>query len=108
MSNTQIGLNDLYQLHANLKEGEVILDVRRPEEYKEAHIPNSLNVPVDELSGRTQDLKSYKKIFIHCKRGGRAKTAFELLQNAGLDNLVCVHDAGMDLWLEKNYPSVKG
>lgn len=104
MSNTLMTLQELYENSKKLAPGEVILDVRRPDEYAQGHIENALNIPVDVVSERASELKDYKKVYIHCKRGGRAKTAFESLKNAGLDNLVCIHDAGMDQWIEKGYP----
>jgi rhodanese-related sulfurtransferase len=51
-----------------------------------------------------EELKKFKTVYIHCKRGGRAKTAFETLQSLGLENLVCIEDAGMDAWRERGYP----
>lgn len=104
MSNNHISLLDFYETHLKLGPGEVILDVRNSDEFNEAHIEGALNIPVTELPQRFGELKDYKKIYIHCKRGGRAKTAFETLTQKGLDNLVCVHDAGMDLWIEKGFP----
>jgi rhodanese-related sulfurtransferase len=86
---------------------EVILDVRRPDEFSEGHMPKALNIPVDQLATRTAELKNFSKIYIHCKRGGRAKTAYETLSNLGLDNLVCIHDGGMDMWIENGYPVEK-
>jgi rhodanese-related sulfurtransferase len=104
MSNTKISLDELHQRHRNLEANEVILDVRRPDEFAEAHIENALNIPLDEVAGRMEELKKFKTVYIHCKRGGRAKTAFETLQSLGLENLVCIEDAGMDAWRERGYP----
>lgn len=107
MSNKLLGLNDFYKLHKSLKPGEVILDVRRPDEFEAGHIENALNIPLDQVPQRVDELRKYSTIYIHCKRGGRARSAFEVLSQAGLENLVCVHDAGMDLWMESGYPTVK-
>ena len=104
MSNTLITLEEFQRLHEKLGTGEVVLDVRREEEYSAGHIPKALNIPVDQVAEKADELKKYTKIYIHCKRGGRAKTAFEALSVKGLTNLVCIHDAGMDLWHEKGYP----
>lgn len=107
MSNSLLTLVDFYNLHQKMGPNEVILDVRRPDEYSEGHMPKALNIPVDQLATRTEELKHFAKIFIHCKRGGRAKTAFETLGNLGLNNLVCIHDGGMDMWIENGYPVEK-
>ncbi|MGE3609063.1 MAG: rhodanese-like domain-containing protein [Bacteriovoracaceae bacterium] len=104
MSNTHMTLMEFYKTHNKLNPGEVILDVRRPDEFAEGHIPGAINIPVDQVSGQLDKLKSFKSIYIHCKRGGRAKTAFDLLSGAGLSNLICVHDAGMDAWIENGFP----
>lgn len=102
--NTELTLHDLHPVHKQLKAGEVILDVRNPDEFSAGHIPGAINIPLPELEQRQGELKSHAKIFIHCKRGGRAKTARDLLAGAGFTNLVCVGDAGMDLWIESGYP----
>ncbi len=107
MSNTHMTLNDFYNLHHKLAAGEIILDVRTVEEYLAGHIENALNIPLDQLPGKLNELKNFSTIYIHCKRGGRARTAFDALSQMGLKNLVCIHDAGMDLWIEKGYPVKK-
>jgi rhodanese-related sulfurtransferase len=107
MSNSQITLTDFYKLHQDLAANEVILDVRGEDEFAAGHIPNALNIPIDQISERTAELKNFSKIYIHCKRGGRAKRAFESLEQLGLKNLVCIHDAGMDMWIESGYPVKK-
>jgi rhodanese-related sulfurtransferase len=100
-------LEDFYNLHHKLAANEIILDVRTVEEYSAGHIENALNIPLDQLPGKLNELKNFSMIYIHCKRGGRARTAFDALSQMGLKNLVCIHDAGMDLWIEKGYPVKK-
>lgn len=99
-----MSLVDFFHQHQKIASKDVILDVRRPDEYSEAHIKHALNIPVDQLGERSQELKSFDTIYIHCKRGGRAKTAMETLSAQGFNNLVCINDAGMDLWIENGYP----
>lgn len=105
MSNTLMTLDDLKKTSEKLGASEVILDVRRPDEFAQGHIKGALNIPVDQVAGHVEELKKYARVFIHCKRGGRAKTAFDLLAGAGLTNLTCVSEAGMDQWIERGYPT---
>ena len=107
MSTNQMTLTEFYDLHHKLGAKEVILDVRRPDEFAEGHIEGALNIPLDQLPARLSELKDFSSIYIHCKRGGRAKSAFDVLSQLGLKNLVCIYDAGMDLWIEKGYPVKK-
>lgn len=107
MSNTLLTLKEFAGSHLKLGKKDVIVDVRNPDEFASGHIKGALNFPLPEVAQHADELRKYEHVYIHCKRGGRAKTAFEALKNAGLDNLVCVHDAGMDLWIESGYPVEK-
>lgn len=107
MSNARITLNEFFQLHQDLPANELILDVRGADEFAAGHIPKAVNIPVDQIEKHISELKDYSKIYIHCKRGGRAQTAFNCLEKSGLNNLVCIGDAGMDAWIESGYPVKK-
>ncbi len=104
MNHKTMKLHDLYKKSHQLQDGEIILDVRNPDEYNQVRIKGSLNIPLPELESRYEELKKFKTVFIHCKRGGRAKTALQFLQSKGLPSLICVDDAGIDLWVESGYP----
>lgn len=107
MSNAMLTLKEFGDSHLKLGKNDVILDVRNPDEFAAGHIKGAINFPLPEITQHVQELKKYENVYIHCKRGGRAKTAFDALKNAGLENLVCIHDAGMDLWIESGYPVEK-
>lgn len=104
MSGMHMSLDELYAKHGKLDKNEIILDVRNPDEFLEGHIAGAMNIPLPQIPERVNELKDFGKIYIHCKRGGRAKSAFEALQKLGLSNIVCVGDAGMDAWQERGYP----
>ena len=108
MSNTMMTLKEFHDSHLKLGKNDVILDVRNPNEFQEAHIAHAINIPVTEVAQHADELKKYDHVYIHCKRGGRARTALEALSQAGLNNLVCIGDAGMDVWIESGYPVVRG
>ncbi len=104
MSNTLLGLKEFHEMHLNLSKNDVILDVRNPGEYAEGHIKGALNIPLPEVAQHVEKLKGFEHVYIHCKRGGRAQTAFQILAGAGLTNLVCIGDAGMDAWIAEGFP----
>jgi rhodanese-related sulfurtransferase len=108
MSNTVMTLKEFHERHLTIGTKDVILDVRNPDEYAEARIKGSVNIPLPQIAQRASELKKYDHIYIHCKKGGRAQSAFQLLSGAGLDNLVCIHDAGMDLWISEGYEVERG
>ncbi len=85
----------------------MMVDDRSAEEYSAGHIEGSQNTPHEEVSGIAEDLKGYDKVYVHCKMGGRAKIASEALTNAGLDNIICVGNGGMERWMEMSWPVQK-
>ncbi len=90
----------------NLQEGDVILDVRTPEEYQASRIPGSINIPHDQVADRHHELEGSKRVFIHCKRGARAQVAWTVLQEMNPDYImICIGDGGTERWFEANFPS---
>ena len=61
---------------------DVVLDVRRPEEFEASHIKGALNIPVYELPGKITDLPD-ARMWVHCATGYRASVAASLLDRAG-------------------------
>lgn len=44
----------------------VFLDVRSPQQYAESHIPEAINIPLNELSGRLGELNPEDWIITYC------------------------------------------
>ena len=63
----------------------VILDVRDAKDYDKSHVENSINIPIDEVESRINELKDYKdkEILIYCSVGRRSAQAAEVLENNG-------------------------
>lgn len=65
-------------------ERPVLLDVRTEKEFTAGHLPNAINIPVDELRTRLQELPKDKEIAVYCQVGQRGYLATRILQQAGL------------------------
>jgi hydroxyacylglutathione hydrolase len=63
---------------------EVLLDVRRTDEYARSHLDGALNIPVHQLLSRLEELPP-GRLWVHCASGYRASVAASLLQRAGRD-----------------------
>ena len=97
-------LDALKAISRELSEGDVILDVRRADEFQAGHIAGAINFSHESVAEHATELKKYKKIYIHCQRGRRSQAAYDSLKKAGLTNLVCIADAGIAEWDERGYP----
>ena len=58
------------------KEKFILLDVRTEEEYEASHIPNAINIPLNNLESQIEHLLPYKddKVVIYCRSGRRSIT----------------------------------
>ena len=60
-----------------------LLDVRTPEEYALGHIPDAMNLPLDELRGRLDELPRDRQIAAYCQVGQRGYLATRILLQSG-------------------------
>lgn len=68
----------------------IILDVRRPDEFAEKHIPNAINI-ANETIGTAEIPELPDKdqlIMVYCRSGRRSKEASEKLVKLGYTNIV--------------------
>ena len=70
--------------------GYIILDVRRPDEYADGHIPNAINVPNETIgTDEIPELPNKDQlIMVYCRSGRRSKEASEKLVKLGYTNIV--------------------
>ena len=67
--------------------GAVLLDVRTPREYREGHVPGSVNVPLDTLSGpEAVPAGKDDPLFVYCHSGARSSQAVRILTRMGYGN----------------------
>lgn len=80
-----------------VQDGATLLDVRSQEEFSADHIDGAINIPLDELESRLEELGDRDtKIVVHCLAGGRACTAEAILQQEGFTNVY--NFGGIDDW----------
>ena len=61
----------------------LVLDVRNINEYESSHIKGALNIAVDELRFRLDDVPRGRPIVLHCKSGFRSHLALRILKENG-------------------------
>lgn len=62
-----------------------LLDVRTPQEFTSGHIPEAINIPVDELRNRLNELPRDRRIAVYCQVGQRGYLATRILLQTGFD-----------------------
>ena len=72
------------QVARELGADDVIVDVRRDDEYANGHVRGAAHVPIDQLIARVDELPA-GRLWIYCASGFRASIATSLLERAGRD-----------------------
>jgi len=94
------------QLKEQMANGDLqIVDVRRPGEYVNGHVPRALNAPLASLdkSLGPLPLKKDKLTAVICAGGYRSSAAASLLEKQGFSNLLNV-SGGTGAWINAGYP----
>ena len=69
------------------REDYVLVDVRTRSEYRRGHIEGAINIPVDELRERLDELDREKTIVVYCQVGFRGYLADRILSQNGYNVL---------------------
>ncbi|UNT71648.1 CoA-disulfide reductase (plasmid) [Bacillus sp. N447-1] len=80
------GLVDTVQWHEIddiVEKGGYLIDVREPYELKQGVIKGAVNIPLDELRERIDEIPKDKELYITCKLGMRGYVAARLLMEKG-------------------------
>lgn len=95
----EISVQEAYQKY---QQGVFLLDVRRPDEWDMYHVANTVQIPLDQLSSRLNELPKDQPIMIICHSGNRSGQAQAILAQAGF-NATSVA-GGMIAWNQAGYP----
>ena len=105
----QQALLDVVDLKRQLDGGEdvLLLDVRPSLDFtgEWGHIPNALNVPLEELPLRLAEFEAHKQrpVRLVCRTDRRSSQAASLLTEAGFTNARVIQ-GGMTAWRAKGWP----
>ena len=81
----------------NLKQGDILIDVRTADEFSNGRIPGAINIPVDEIRNRLDEIPIDQTIYIYCEAGLRGYLAQRILRQRGFNNVFNL-SGGYYLW----------
>lgn len=85
--------NDL----AALPEEVTVLDVRTPAEFAAGSVEGAINIPLDELRHRLNELPKEKPVYLFCQIGLRGYLSYRILTQNGFDKVYNL-SGGYSLW----------
>ena len=73
------------------KEQHTLVDVRTADEYRSGYIPGAINISVQEISGKLNQIAKDQPVVVYCRSGNRSAHAAQTLLAAGYTE---VYDLG--------------
>jgi rhodanese-related sulfurtransferase len=83
----------------------LVLDVRTPHEWTAKHIEGSLNIPLNHLQDRIEELPLDRRVAVHCAGGYRSSIAASILQQYGITNQIEIA-GGLAAWEAAGLPVI--
>jgi rhodanese-related sulfurtransferase len=91
------------QAYNQYKQGAFFMDVRSADEWNTFHVPGSILIPLDQLSGRIDEVPRDRQVIVVCTTGSRSRNGRILLRNAGFTQ-VSNMAGGLTAWSKAGYP----
>lgn len=83
-----------------------LLDVRTPEEYRQAHLTGAVLIPINEMERRLGEIPKNRPVVVYCAVGSRSCLVADLLARKGFREVYNVVD-GIVGWYRHGYPMVR-
>jgi adenylyltransferase/sulfurtransferase len=105
----EITVTELKALLDSDADDYVLIDVRNPNEYQIAKIPQAVLIPLPEIEdgegiSKVKELVNGHRLYAHCKMGGRSAKALQILKEAGIEGINV--KGGINAWSQEIDPSV--
>lgn len=95
---------------AAIRDADVVVDVREPDEFSAGHIPGAVNIPRGLLEFKLGSMPEYDsrdlKVVLYCKTSGRAALSACALQDMGYAQVKSIL-GGFDAWAAAGKPVAK-
>lgn len=72
----------------------IILDVREPKDFNNGHLLNAINIPIEDIDKRMDELRNYKSkdIIVYCNTGRKSAEVAEKLVEHGFTDVTNIVD----------------
>lgn len=100
---TEVTITELDRAHTA---GEMLVDVREPDEYAAGHVPGAQLLPLAIVPVRMHELPKDRPVYVICRSGGRSFQAALAMRQAGIDARPVA--GGTDAWVDAGRPLARG
>ncbi len=82
---TNVSVNQ--ELQKNIFDEATLVDVRTELEFRDGSADGAINIPLDQIINRVDELIDKKHIVVFCRSGNRSGQAQEILKSNGVSNV---------------------
>ncbi len=83
--------------------GVFLLDVRTPDEFRQAHLKGAVLIPIDQVERRLGEIPKNRAVLVYCAVGSRSSTVAGFLAERGYREVYNMQD-GIVGWYRNNLP----
>jgi hydroxyacylglutathione hydrolase len=83
----------------------IVIDVREPVEFEQAHVPGAINLPQADLATRLEEIPRDQPLLCLCQAGRRSLRAAQFLLQAGFTDVAHLQ-GGTSAWIASGWPTV--
>ncbi len=102
---SDISPSDYQSQYISTAADHLLIDVRTPEEFASGHIAGAINISVETIANRLNEIPQGQTLVLYCRSGNRSAQAAQILAEAGYTD---IHDlGGINDWVSQGYPTVQ-
>lgn len=83
-----------------------LIDVRTAEEFRAGHLPDAINIPLDVLRQRLNDIPVNLPVVVVCATGNRSQTGASQLRSAGFSEVFNLQGGTLG-WMRQGFQTVR-
>lgn len=80
-----------------------LVDVRSQMEFQQGHVPGAINIPLQDLQGRTQEISNEKPVVVICASGNRSMSGSDIFTREGFSEVYNLQGGTM-IWMMNGLP----
>lgn len=102
-SYTNVSVDDYNAQYFNGKQAHTLVDVRTTEEFRGGHIPGAINIPLNTLAARLQEIPADRPVVVVCATGSRSRSGASAFVRGGYGKVYNLQGGTMR-WITQRLP----
>ncbi len=73
---------------SEIAKDSIVIDARKPGEFEAEHVNNAINIPLDQVNSRFNELSNSPTFYLHCAGGYRSVIMASILKSKGIHQII--------------------